>query len=158
MNFLLPPSSLFIFKTACAVVPEPAKESRTMESLSVAILKILSMSRLGFAVSNGTLPSKSALISAVASVDVPTSSANHIDAATLPCIFCKCFFIRIPPLPPLVKYSSGHFPSENLLSAFRFEVSRSSTRTIAGISGKPSASVASQTAIRRSLSSNIFNS
>ena len=36
MNFLFPPSFLFSSKTACAVVPEPAKLSSIMEFLSVA--------------------------------------------------------------------------------------------------------------------------
>ena len=52
MNLRLPPSALFMFSTAWAVVPEPAKESRTI-SLSVAIhFTILSSNKMLFSVSN----------------------------------------------------------------------------------------------------------
>ena len=48
MKRRLPPSWALSFKTAWAVVPEPAKLSRISASLLVAICKIRSISVLGF--------------------------------------------------------------------------------------------------------------
>ena len=54
MNRLFPPSSLFNSRTACAVVPDPAKKSNITESFCDAIFKICRMSRDGLGVSKIT--------------------------------------------------------------------------------------------------------
>ena len=45
-----PPSSAFIFRTACAVVPLPAKKSRMMSFLLAAIVRIREINEEGFGV------------------------------------------------------------------------------------------------------------
>ena len=50
MKRRLPPSSAFIFMTAWAVVPEPAKKSSTMSSGPVAMRRMRSIKPVGFGV------------------------------------------------------------------------------------------------------------
>jgi hypothetical protein len=60
MNFLFPPSRLFRFSTACAVVPDHAKESRKIASLlSLPFITIdirYSIREVGFGLLNILLP------------------------------------------------------------------------------------------------------
>jgi hypothetical protein len=58
MNLRFPPSSLLSSKTAWAVVPEPANESRIIESFSVARNTIFLTKEDGLEYSNSLLPNK----------------------------------------------------------------------------------------------------
>ena len=102
-----PPSALFMFKTAWAVVPEPAKESRINASGSAAIRKTNSIRRDGFGVSKVARPSKIASISFFASSVCPVSACGQKFVGKRPPTFSRYVFLAMPPFPPFVKKNLG---------------------------------------------------
>ena len=90
INFLLPPSSLFISRTACPVVPEPAKKSRIMlwDLWLVVKWRRCFISSIGFTVSNNFSLNK-ALNSFVPFAELPYLSKRLLYAVlvSLPSYF-----------------------------------------------------------------------
>ena len=84
MNFRFHPFSALRAITACAVVPEPAKKSKTRSSGFVAIWRILLIKSIGLGVSNtfsGKIDNKSLLACCVSQ----TSLRYQIVIGVIPC-------------------------------------------------------------------------
>ena len=107
MKRRLPPSVLLRASTAWAVVPEPAKESRTMSSGPHAIRQILSIKRVGFGLSNlarPTICSSSLLPSSV----VPDSMCRQRSTGTRPAETSDRNFLSLGNLrPPSLPHQSS---------------------------------------------------